>query len=123
MRKVVAAWERQSGHLTVVCDDGSVFSHGGDKWREGAPPIPGAAAERKMNTAVNILVNMIANYVTEPSETGRRQAVLDALHAARVFGVGTDLALRQLLNAAEVAENDAHGLLAVQDARRRLGVT
>ena len=123
MRKVVAAWERQSGHLTVVCDDGSVFSHGGDKWRGSVPPIPGVAAERKMNTAVNILVNMIANYVTEPSETGRRQAVLDALHAARVFRVGTDLALRQLLNAAEVAENDAHGLLAVEDARRRLGET
>ena len=123
MRKVVAAWERQSGHPTVVCDDGSVFSHGGDKWRESVPPIPGAATERTMSTAVNILVNVIANYVTEPSETGRRQAVLDALHAARVFGVGTDLALRQLLNAVEVAEDDPQGLRAVEDARRRLGET
>ena len=123
MKKVVAAWERQSGHLTVVRDDGSVFTHGGDMWRESAPPIPGAAAERKMSRAVNILVNVIAAYVTEPSDTGRRQAVLDALHAARLFGVGTDLALRQLLNAAEVAENDEHGLRAVEDARRRLGET
>ena len=120
MRKVVAGWETRSGRVAVVCDDGSVFSHGGDKWRESMPPIPGTAAERKMSTAVNALVNVIADYVTEPSETGRRQAVLDALHAARVFGVGTDLALRQLLNVVEVDEDDPQGLRAVEDARRRL---
>ena len=46
MSRVVAAIERKTGKLTVVCDDGSVFTLDGDKWCE-VPPVPGTLAEGK----------------------------------------------------------------------------
>ena len=46
MSRVVAAIERKTGNLTVVCDDGSVFTLDGDKWCE-SPPVPGTRRERK----------------------------------------------------------------------------
>ena len=57
MRRVVAAMEEQSGKLTVVCDDGSVFTYGGDKWRESTPPVPGtpAAAQKEGKATAKVV--------------------------------------------------------------------
>lgn len=77
-------------------------------------------------TAVNILVNMIAEHLTEPmSAASRLHFACDALHAARVFQAGHDQALAQLLRLAEpeiaITYNEMVARAAA-DARLRLKI-